>query len=90
MGAAIEAGFKRAWSAIWDTHVTTFVACVIMFWLGNNLAVSSVIAGFAFTLGIGVVVSLFSAFFVTQTFLRLLEGSQITQRIKLFMVIGGK
>jgi preprotein translocase subunit SecD len=90
VGAAIEAGFKRAWTAIWDTHVTTFVACIIMFWLGSNLAVSSVIAGFAFTLGIGVVVSLFSAFFVTQTFLRLFEGAQISQRVKLFTILGGK
>ena len=70
--------------------MTTFVACVIMFWLGNNLAVSSVISGFALTLGIGVVVSLFSAFFVTQTFLRLLEGSQMAKRVQLFTVIGGK
>jgi preprotein translocase subunit SecD len=90
VGAAIEAGFKRAWAAIWDTHVTTFVACVIMFWLGNNLAVSSVISGFALALGIGVVASLFSAFFVTQTFLRLLEGSQMAKKASLFMVIGGK
>jgi len=90
VGAAIEAGFKRAWKAIWDTHVTTLVACIIMFWLGNNLAVSSVIAGFALTLGIGVIVSLFSAFFVTRTFLRLLEGSQMAKNVQLFMVIGGK
>jgi preprotein translocase subunit SecD len=87
--SAIEAGFKRAWAAIWDTHVTTFVACLIMFWLGNNLAVSSVIAGFAFTLGIGVIVSLFSAFFVTQTFLRLFEGSRAARQTKLFTVLGG-
>ncbi len=90
VGAAIEAGFSRAWTAIWDTHVTTFVACLIMFWLGNNLAVSSVIAGFALTLGIGVVVSLFSAYFVTQTFLRLLEGSDFSRNTRAFTVLGGK
>ncbi len=61
-----------------------------MFWLGNNLAVSSVIAGFALTLGIGVVVSLLSAFFVTRTFLRLLEGSTLAQKAKLFTVMGGE
>jgi preprotein translocase subunit SecD len=90
VGAAIEAGFSRAWTAIWDTHVTTVVACLIMFWLGNNLAVSSVIAGFALTLGIGVVVSLFSAYFVTQTFLRLFEGSTLARRARVFTVLGGK
>jgi preprotein translocase subunit SecD len=90
VSASVEVGFKRAWTAIWDTHVTTFVACVIMFWLGRNLAVSSVIAGFAFTLGIGVVLSLFSAFFVTQTFLRLLEGSNITQKVRLFTIAEGE
>jgi preprotein translocase subunit SecD len=61
-----------------------------MFWLGNNLAVSSVIAGFALTLGIGVVVSLFSAYFVTQTFLRLFEGSTLARRARAFTVLGGK
>jgi preprotein translocase subunit SecD len=90
LGAAIEAGFKRAWAAIWDTHITTLVACIIMFWLGSNLAVSSVIAGFALTLGIGVVVSLFSAYFVTRTFLRFLEGSEMAKKVQLFTVIGGK
>ncbi len=90
VAAAIEAGFKRAWKAIWDTHATTFVACIIMFWLGSNLAVSSVIAGFALTLGIGVAVSLFSAYFVTRTFLRLWENSQMVNKTRLFTVMGGK
>jgi preprotein translocase subunit SecD len=71
VGAAIEAGFNRAWTAIWDTHVTTFLAGLIIYWLGSSSLVASDIAqGFAVTLMIGVAVSLFSAITVTRTFLR--------------------
>ncbi|MFA7186914.1 MAG: protein translocase subunit SecD, partial [Dehalococcoides mccartyi] len=38
LGAAVEAGFSRAWSAIWDSNVTTFIACGILFWVGGTIA----------------------------------------------------
>ena len=91
VGAAIEAGFKRAWSAILDCNVTTFIACVIMYWMGNSgVASSSLITGFALTLFIGVAISMLSAITVTRTFLRMFVGTQIAQKVALFRTVGGK
>ena len=71
VGAAIEAGFSRAWTAIWDSHVTTLLSGLVIYWLGSSSFVASDLAkGFAVTLMIGVAVSLFSAITVTRTFLR--------------------
>lgn len=90
-GAAIEAGFKRAWSAILDCNVTTFIACIIMLVLGSTtVASSSLVTGFALTLFIGVAISMFTAITVTRTLLRLFIGSRVLQRSGLFITIGGK
>ena len=81
VGAAIEAGFKRAWSAILDCNVTTFIACIIMYILGSNtVAASSLVTGFALTLFIGVAISMFTAITVTRTLLRLFVGTQVAQK----------
>ena len=61
LGAAIEAGFHRAWSAIWDSNVTTFIACIILYWLGSTAMHNAAVIGFAVTLFIGAVVSMFTA-----------------------------
>ena len=91
VGAAIEAGFKRAWSAIWDCNLTTFIACIIMYILGSNTVVSSsLVTGFALTLFIGVAVSMFTAITVTRTLLRLFVGTSVAQKTGLFLTIGGK
>jgi preprotein translocase subunit SecD len=90
VGAAIEAGFKRAWSAIWDCNFTTFIACGIMYWLGSAVVASSLVTGFALTLFIGVAISMITAITVTRTFLRLFIGSRLAQNTSLFTVIGGK
>jgi len=57
---AIEAGFKRAMSTIIDANVTTLIAAVILFFLG-----SGPIQGFAVTLTLGILTTLFTAYFVT-------------------------
>jgi preprotein translocase subunit SecD len=91
IGAAIEAGFKRAWSAILDCNVTTFLACIVMYFLGSaTVASSSLVTGFALTLFIGVAISMFTAITVTLTLLRLFIGSRIAQKTELFLTIGGK
>jgi preprotein translocase subunit SecD len=90
VGAAIEAGFKRAWSAILDCNVTTFIACIIMFWLGSSVVASGLVTGFAITLFIGVAVSMFTAITVTRTLLRLFVGSSWSHKTSLFTVLGGK
>jgi len=91
VGAAIEAGFKRAWTAILDCNVTTFIACIIMYVMGNSsITSSSLITGFALTLFIGVAISMLSAVTVTRTFLRLFVGTSIAQKVALFKTAGGK
>jgi protein-export membrane protein SecD len=59
--SALQAGFERAFGTILDSHVTTLVAGALMFWLG-----SGPVKGFAVTLSIGVITSLFSAILVTR------------------------
>lgn len=71
LGAAIDAGFDRAWSSIRDSNISTLITCFILFWFGSNFG-ASIVMGFAFTLGLGVITSMFSAITVTRTFLRML------------------
>ncbi len=53
---SVEAGFNRAWASILDSHVTNLISCGALFWLGSGL-----VKGFALTLGVGVLVSMFTA-----------------------------
>jgi len=84
LGAAIEAGFNRAWTAIRDSNVTTAIVCVILIWLGSSIVESAPVTGFAVTLLIGVLVSMFSAIVVTRTLLRLFVGTRLAKRTSLF------
>jgi preprotein translocase subunit SecD len=90
LGAAIEAGFNRAWSAIRDSNITTIIVCVILYWMGGVLVAGAPVKGFAMTLGIGVVVSMFTAIVVTRTLLRLFVGTPLSRRTMLFSVDWGK
>lgn len=84
LGAAIEAGFNRAWTAIRDGNVTTLIVCGILLWLGSTIVESAPVQGFAFTLGIGVLVSMFTAIVVTRTLLRLFVGTALAKKTSLF------
>jgi preprotein translocase subunit SecD len=90
LGAAIEAGFNRAWTAIRDSNLTTFIACGILYWVGNSIVSGAPVKGFAVTLFIGVAVSMFTAITVTRTFLRLFIGTRLAKRTSLFSVSVGK
>ena len=90
LGAAIEAGFNRAWSAIRDSNVTTIIVCLILYWMGSVLVAGAPVKGFAATLSIGVIVSMFTAIVVTRTLLRLFVGGPLTKRTMLFSVDWGK
>ncbi|HYW19765.1 MAG TPA: protein translocase subunit SecD [Nodularia sp. (in: cyanobacteria)] len=61
---SVESGFYRAFSSILDGNVTTVIACAALFWLGAGL-----VKGFALTLGLGVVVSMFTAVTCSRTFM---------------------
>ncbi len=71
VSSAIEEGFKRAWTSIRDSNVSTLITCVILIWFGT-----SIIKGFAITLGIGILVSMFSAVVATRSFLRLFASTK--------------
>ena len=86
LGAAIEAGFNRAWTAIRDSNVTTIIVCIILIWVGNTVVGGATVMGFAVTLLIGVLASMFTAIVVTRTLLRLFVGSRLARRTSLFSV----
>ncbi len=88
--AAIEAGFNRAWTAIRDSNVTTFIVCGILFWVGSSIAGGDRVMGFAVTLGLGVAVSMFTAIAVTRSLLRLFAGGRLAQRRALFITQPGR
>ena len=83
LGSAIDEGFRRAWSSIRDSNVSTIITCILLYWFGNNFG-ASLIMGFALTLGIGVVVSMFSAIFVTRSLLLAIIGAAWTRNPTLF------
>jgi len=66
MDLAIPEGFKRAWTSIRDGNISTLITCAILYWFG-----SSMVRGFGLTLGIGILISMFSAIVITKTFLKL-------------------
>ncbi|NJN83697.1 MAG: protein translocase subunit SecD [Caldilineaceae bacterium] len=69
MRLAVEAGFSRAWPAIRDGNLSTLISCAVLWWFGSRFG-ASVVKGFAVTLSIGVVLSMFTAVFITRTFMR--------------------
>ncbi|MCB0046167.1 MAG: protein translocase subunit SecD [Caldilineaceae bacterium] len=72
---AVEAGFSRAWPAIRDGNLSTLISCGVLFWFGNTFG-ASVVKGFAVTLAIGVLLSMFTAVFITRTFMRTMLSSR--------------
>ncbi len=71
LASAIDIGWKRAWPSIRDSNISTLITCAVLFIFGSNFG-ASIIVGFATTLFLGVVVSMFTAVVVTRTFLNLL------------------
>jgi len=67
--SAVEAGFSRAWTSILDSNLSTILTGLILLYFGSNFG-ASVVQGFAVTLIIGVLISMFTAVFATRTFMR--------------------
>lgn len=78
---SVESGFFRAFSSILDSNVTTAIACLALLWLGSGL-----VKGFAVTLLIGVVVSMFTAVTCSRTLMLLvvLSNAKVRQKPELF------
>lgn len=67
---AVDLGWKRAWSSIRDSNISTLITCSILFWFGSAFG-ASLVKGFSLTLAVGVLVSMFTAIIVTRTFLHI-------------------
>jgi preprotein translocase subunit SecD len=87
---SIDAGFRRAWPSIRDSNVTTLITCGILFSLGGGVDLPGIgsfnaplVQGFAVTLAVGVLVSMFSAIVVSRALLRLLVGTPFARRYDL-------
>jgi len=77
---SIDSGFQKANSSIIDGHITTFLSCFVLFLLGTNF-----VKGFAVTLGIGVVVSLFTSLNCSKTILRFFTTYQSLRQKNLYL-----
>ncbi len=71
---AMDAGFKRAFTTIFDSNVTTLIAAGVLFFLGTGT-----IRGFAITLGVGTILSMFTAITLTQYLLKLMVNAKISE-----------
>lgn len=74
LAKAIDDGFTRAWTSIRDSNASSLITCFILYWFGSSL-----IKGFALTLAIGIVISMFSAIVITRQFLLLVAKWKISK-----------
>ena len=77
---SVDTGFSRAFSSIFDGHLTTLISCAALGWLGSGL-----VRGFAVTLAIGVLLSLFTALTCTRTLMRLALSYPALRKSSLFL-----
>lgn len=80
---AMHEGFTRAWLSIRDSNISSIITAVVLFWLGT-----SAVKGFALTLGLGVLVSMFTAITVSRTFLFAIAPKEHS-RLKQFLFSNG-
>lgn len=79
LAQAVHDGFHRAWFPIRDGHVTTLLGALVLYMFSTSL-----VKGFALTLGIGVLTSLFTAMIITRVFLNLFIGPRTEKMKQLF------
>jgi len=77
--AAVQVGFKRAFTAVWDSHVTTIVGAAVLFMLGTGT-----VKGFAYTLFWGTAFSLITAVFITRYFMDLVVDNDLVENPKAY------
>lgn len=88
LSSAIDIGWKRAWPSIRDSNISTLITCSVLYFFGSNFS-ASIIVGFATTLFLGVVISMFTAVVVTRTFLNLLVPTGVINHPALFGLPAG-
>ena len=89
MLSAINIGFYRAWPAIRDSNVSTFITCGILYWFSDQLG-ATIVQGFAVTLVIGVAISMFSAIVVSRTLMRVVALSPLSRKTNFFIPTGAQ
>ena len=87
LGRAVEQSFTQSWSAIWDSNVTVFIACAVLYWLGTRVFANPTVMGFAITLFIGVALSMFTQVVVTRAFLRTVVASGLAKSPRAYGVL---
>lgn len=80
---ALKIGFGRAWPAIRDGHFTMIISSVILFWVGT-----SIVQGFALVFGLGVIISLISAVFITRILLQAIIPEEGGRTWRFFLETG--
>ncbi|HRK90578.1 MAG TPA: protein translocase subunit SecD [Anaerolineales bacterium] len=68
LAQAVDQGWTRAWSSIRDSNLAAIITSLILFWFGSTFG-ATIVKGFSLTLALGVVISLFTAIYVTRTLL---------------------
>ncbi|MDO8269457.1 MAG: protein translocase subunit SecD [Candidatus Levybacteria bacterium] len=74
---AMKNGFARAWTSIRDSNITSIITCVILFYFG-----SGIVRGFALTLFIGIIISMFSAITITKNLLIAFDSKEEKMKVK--------
>ena len=83
LASSMEVGFSRAWPAIRDSNISTIITCGVLLWFGNRLG-GGLINGFALSLLIGVLASMFTAVVVSRNLLQVLAWIGMGRRINFF------
>ena len=83
LASSMEVGFSRAWPAIRDSNISTIITCGVLLWFGNRLG-GGLINGFALSLLIGVLASMFTAVVVSRNLLQVLAWVGMGRRINFF------
>jgi preprotein translocase subunit SecD len=78
VGLAIEEGFKRAWSSIRDSNISSLITAAILYY-----CTTGIVRGFAVTLAIGIFISLFTAITISRTFLRLFVSTSLEKYLSI-------
>ena len=83
---SITIGFDRAWSSIRDGNFSTLIIAVVLYWFGSNFS-TSIMQGFALTLGVGVLLSMITSFQVNRIITRIITRNQSISKTWLFIPV---
>jgi preprotein translocase subunit SecD len=86
---SITVGFDRAWPSIRDGNISTIITAIVLYWFGSNFS-TSIMQGFALTLGIGVLLSMITSFQVNRILVRLITSNNNFIKTNLFIPISKK